>query len=150
MSTNYAALLAEVKTQLVALAPTSTVTRTYKELSQWKDSELAAGVFMVIGQGVRRYPYEHSDYSDPGGPSQTELGEYVFSVVALTRVAEDADGETIEAAELALLSTLETLADQAIGSEELVDLRIESAHQSGQLEAPYVWVVTQWVVRSIP
>ncbi len=148
--TDYGALLDEFKAQLIALAPTAVVTRSYKELGQWKDTDLKAGVYMILGGGVRRYPYEHSDYSDPAGPRQTELGEYTFTVVAQRLLAESASGEQIEAAELALLGTLETLADQAIGSEELVDLRIESAQQSGQLEAPFAWVVTQWVVRNIP
>ena len=148
--TDYGALLAEFATQLAALAPTAVVSRSYRELAQWKDADLKAGVFTIIGLGPRRYAYEHSDHYDAGGPRQTELAEYAFTVVAQKLLAESATGEAVEAAELAMLATLETLADQAIGSEELVDLRLERAHQSGQLEAPLAWVVTEWVVRNIP
>lgn len=145
---NYAAILDAVKDALLLAAPGRVVTRRYQDFAHRPREELEAGVFTIVSTGITEYPYERADFDDSeGGARQTDLGVFAFTIVGQIQLAEDATGEDIEAAEFQLLQELETVADQAIASEELVDLRILKAGFSGQLDAPFGWIATDWTIR---
>ena len=146
MASQYAAAMERLTTQLAAAVPANTVTRTYREFTQFTDAELVTGVYTVISGGVRGYGYEATpQFFD--GPDQTALGQFHFSIVGQTRVSETATGEQIEAAEFALFAPLEAFADAGINDDTLKDLLLLDATFSQQLEAPYCWVKTDWRLR---
>lgn len=145
---NYTALLDAVRDALVAAAPGRVVTRTYCDFANREADELRAGIYTIVATGVREYPYERADFGGgEGGARQTDLGLFTFTVIGQFQLAEDATGEAVEAAEFEMLAELEAVADLAIASEELVDLRIERAGFSGQLDAPFGGVATDWTIR---
>jgi len=148
MSNNYAAGLAAFIAALAMIAPSRAITRTLKDLDQHTDAEMQSGLYIVLADSVRSYPYEHSDYvGSLDGPRQTELAPFEFVVIGRGRLAENADGPAIEGAEQAMLTELETLADQAIANAPLQDLALLRSEFSGQLIAPYYAVYTRWRLR---
>lgn len=131
--------------QLAAAFPARGVTRTFMPHAVRSDDELAPGLFTVIGTGVASYPYEHSDYG-PGidAPRQTELGDMRLIITGQIKLAEGASGQDVEDAEDEMLADLEAFANAAIADNQLVTLRLLSARQSGQIDAPYGWIHTEW------
>lgn len=145
---NYPAMLDAVRDALIEAAPGRVITRTYRDFADRDADDLRTGIYTIVSTGVREYPYERADFSGGvGGARQTDLGVFTFTVIGQFQLAEDATGEEVEAAEFELLAELEAVADAAIASEELVDLRIERAGFSGQLDAPFGWVATDWTIR---
>lgn len=132
---------------LTAQLPARTVTRSFRLHTERSDDELAPGLFTVLANGVAEYPYEHSDYG-PGldGPVQTELGHLCLIIVGQIKLPEGSAGEAVEAAELEMLADLEAFANAAIDDEKLVTLRLLSCRQSAQLETPYGWIHTEWLL----
>lgn len=140
MSVNYAARLEAIKDALAAIAPTRTVTRTYRDHPQRTDEELTAGVFTIMSLGVREY----ADIEPPG-----DFGRQRLVIIFQGRVAEDADGPALEAVEYAAMNELERLAaehDPAVFPE----LILQSAETSAQLDAPYCWVRSEWELWTDP
>ncbi|MBN8922350.1 MAG: hypothetical protein BGP10_12410 [Rhodanobacter sp. 68-29] len=132
---------------LSAQFPARSVTRTFRMHTERPDSELEPGLFTVLGNGVADYPYEHSDYG-PGldAPAQTELGALRLIVTGQIKLAEGTEGAQVEAAEFDMLADLEAFANAAIGDDKLVTLRLLNARQSAQLDAPYGWIHTEWLL----
>jgi len=148
MSGSYNAALDAMVAAIQAVATTRIVTRTLVDLDQHQAADLQAGIFIVIADGVRGYPYEHSDYHNGvDAPSQTELGQFEFIVIGRGQLPEGSDGAAVEAAEFAMLAELEAVADAAIGSDPLLDLLLLRSELSGQLVAPYCTVYTRWRLR---
>jgi len=140
MSVDYAARLEAIKDALAAIAPARTVTRTYADFMDRRDSDLTAGLFTIVSLGVREY----ADIEPPG-----DFGRQRLAILFQGRVGEDADGPAIEAAEYAAMNELERLAaehDPAVFPE----LILLSAETSGQLEAPYCWVRSEWELWTDP
>lgn len=145
---NYTAGLAAFIAALAALAPARVISRTLRDLDQHTDAEMQAGLYIVLADVVRSYPYVTSDYTGGAGfPSQTQLAPFEFVVLGRGRLAEDADGVAIEAAEQAMINELETLADQAIVNAPLQDLTLLRTEFSGQLLAPYYAIASRWRLR---
>jgi hypothetical protein len=150
MSAPYAAALARVATLLAAHAPSRVITRTARDFAAQPDDALAAGIYTLLPRGVEGYDYEASDpLTDPldGDPEQTALGAFVFVITGQMKLAEDAGGEDIDAAEFAMLAELERFADAGIADETLKDLLLRRSVMSQQQEAPYAWVFTEWRLR---
>lgn len=139
------ARIAYLAAALAAQFPARGVTRSFRLHAQRSDDELTPGLFTVLGNGVGDYPYEHSDYS-PGldAPAQTELGTLQLIITGQIKLPEGSDGEAVETAELDMLADLEAFANAAIADDQLVTLRLLSARQSAQLDAPYGWIHTEW------
>lgn len=131
--------------QLAAQFPARKVVRSFVPHAQLDDADLAPGRFTVIGVGVSSYPYEHSDYG-PGvdAPQQTELGDMRLIITGQMKLPEGASGQDVEDAEDEMLADLEAFANAAIADNQLVTLRLLSARQSGQIDAPYGWIHTEW------
>lgn len=141
------ARIAYLAAALAAQFPARGVTRAFRMHTERNDSELAPGLFTVISNGVADYPYEHSDYG-PGldAPAQTELGALQLIITGQIKLPEGSDGEAVEGAELDMLADLEAFANAAIADEQLVTLRLLNARQSAQLDTPYGWIHTEWLL----
>jgi hypothetical protein len=141
------ARLAYLAAALAAQFPARNVTRSFRMHAERQDSELAPGLFTVLGNGVADYPYEHSDYG-PGldAPAQTELGALQLIITGQIKLPERSEGEAVETAEFDMLADLEAFANAAIADEQLVTLRLLSARQSAQLDTPYGWIHTEWLL----
>lgn len=127
--------------------PARGVTRAFRMHTERNDSELTPGLFTVLSNGVGDYPYEHSDYG-PGldAPAQTELGSLQLIITGQIKLPESSDGKAVETAELDMLADLEAFANAAIADDKLVTLRLLSARQSAQLDTPYGWIHTEWLL----
>jgi len=141
------ARIAYLAAALAAQFPARGITRSFRMHSERDDSELTPGLFTVLSNGVADYPYEHSDYG-PGldAPVQTELGALQLIITGQIKLAEGGEGEAVETAELDMLADLEAFANAAIADEQLVTLRLLSARQSAQLDTPYGWIHTEWLL----
>lgn len=141
------ARIAYLASALAAQFPARGVTRSFRMHTERRDNELAPGLFTVLGNGVADYPYEHSDYS-PGldAPAQTELGALQLIITGQIKLAEGSEGAAVEAAEFDMLADLEAFANAAIADNQLVTLRLLSARQSAQLDTPYGWIHTEWLL----
>lgn len=148
MKRDYGGAMEAMKAQILTVAPTRVVTRTLVDIDQHSDAEMKSGLYIILMGGVRSYPYEHSDYhSGLDAPSQTELGNINFVVIGRGRLPENATGPQIDDAELTMLDEMESVADAAIGNDELVDLQLLRSDMSGQLFAPYYSLTTYWRLR---
>lgn len=141
------ARIAYLAAALAAQFPARGMTRSFRMHSERNDSELAPGLFTVLSNGVGDYPYEVSDYG-PGldAPAQTELGALQLIITGQIKLPEGSEGEAVETAELDMLADLEAFANAAIADDKLVTLRLLSARQSAQLDAPYGWIHTEWLL----
>lgn len=146
MSSNYVAAVARIKQLLTARVPARVVTRTYQELGLRDAADLEKGIYTILCRGIEGYHYEVSDHWDDSTP-QTELGDFVFTIVGQMKLDEDAEGEDVDAAEFAMLAELESFADSGIADETLKDLLLRRAVMSQQQERPYAWVFTEWRLR---
>lgn len=147
MSERYGPLLEAVKTAMGAINVDRVVTREWKRLQDYPQSDLERGIWTIRFAGVDRYPYEASDSQlDTDDARATANGRVRLTIIGQLKLAEDASGLDIEAAELALIHELEQLADEAIETDELMALLIKDATTSQQVEAPYAWVYSTWEV----
>lgn len=130
----YATRMEQIKTQLQTIAPGSAVTRTYRDHGQRTSEDLAAGIFTIVSSGVTEY----ASIEPPG-----DFGRQRVLIIWQGKVAEDATGEDLEAAEYAAMNQLEQLAAEhdPVITPELI---LKSAETSMQLEAPYAWVASEW------
>lgn len=144
ISAVYAAMLSV----MAAAAPSRVVTDAYQPFDMRPDTQLLQGVITILFAGVPAYDYENSGSLDGIDHDQTGFAQLEFSVVGQMRVAENATGAQVAAAELALLGDIEKLANQGLANDELTELRIISANCSQQMEAPYLWVATKFQTRT--
>ncbi len=132
-----AAVMNAVKSLIESTVPsTRVVTRSWLDIDQRNQSDLRNGVYTVMSQAER-------DYANYRG-REGELGTHTILVSAQFLLAENATGEQVEDAEFAMLDELKLVAKSAskpalIGALELVGIQ-----QSGQLEAPYGWVLARF------
>lgn len=144
ITTVYAAMLAT----MAAAAPSRVVTDRFLTFDMRADVDLLAGVITILFAGVPAYDAEHSGSLDGIDYDQTGFAQLEFTVVGQMRVAENATGTQVAAAEIALLGDIEKLANQALSNDDLVQLRIVSASCSQQMESPYLWVATKFQTRT--
>lgn len=144
MTVPYATRMERIATQLSAIAPTRTVTRTYRDFRWWLDNggeeDLDAGIFVIVSGGVEQY----AEIEPPG-----DFGRQRVLIIFQGRVAEDADGPALEAEEYAAMNELERLANEH-DPEIIPELILESAITSRQLQHPYCWVRSTWMLWTDP
>jgi hypothetical protein len=145
---DYAGLMVAVVTALAEAAGSGRViTRTYADFDARPEPDLVAGLYTVLAAGVREYPWDRCDSADDAsGPGATALPVFMFRVLGQGLLPEGADGAAIEAAEFAMVSEVEALADALVTDdsldqhEELCRVVLKGIDQSQQLEAPYYWI----------
>ncbi|HYC64945.1 MAG TPA: hypothetical protein VEC14_09455 [Reyranellaceae bacterium] len=121
-----------LKSRLQSVAPTRIVTRSYRDFADRPKLELEAGVFTVLSRG-------ESDYHDL---HPAEFGTHRMLVIGQILLAEGATGEAVEQAEFALVDEIKAVTTAALPP-ELDGLTLLRFSQSGQLEAPYGWIVAE-------
>ena len=126
-----------LQTQLQAALPARIVTRSYQDFAQRHRADLLQGVYTLISQGVQ----------DINSPVNRQLvdGNHGITLVGQILLAETATGEQVEEAEL-------TLWDEISGflrnpPDYGLCLDAVSMRQSGQLEAPYGWILVDLMWR---
>ena len=118
---------------LAAAYPQRIVTRNWEDSSQRSDSDLARGIFTLIGKS-------ESDYADYPG-REAQLGTLQFVVIAQIKVAEGSGASAVEDAEGDLIDEIKAFASNPPPSlAEAGNLALTGWQQSGQLEHPYGWV----------
>lgn len=129
------AVLDQLEASLAAYLPGRVVTRTLADPARAPDADLRAGLLCLVSTGG-------------GGFANTlgrtgQLGRCAAKLVAFVRVDEQAGGTAVEDAELAVL-------DDVLGwtnGHAPVTVLPGDWTQSGQLEAPYGWLVLELDVR---
>lgn len=115
-------ILNSAKAALATAAPARVITRSYQDFAERDQADLTAGVYTLMNKG------------------QTEMVRYQdhlqVLLVGQVLVAEDAAGETLEEAELAMVDEVRRFTEGAQGAR----ITITGWRQSQQLERPYGWV----------
>lgn len=136
--TDYNAIMAAIEAELALVAPTRVITRTLRQFEDHPAAQMASGVFLLLPAGVLGYPHEYP----PG-----DNGQFRVLIIGRGKLAEDATGPQIDAAEFAMFNELEALADEHYELPDLIaSLTLLDNAQSGQLEAPFYWVASTWEV----
>jgi hypothetical protein len=151
---DYLAMMQAVRAKLAAVAPTRIVTRKYAMLDEARETDLNAGIYLVVSSGVSRYPWDWTDSADaaPDGPPATAMPVFVFRVLGRQLLAESADGEDVEAAEFAMLAEIEELAAELVRDESMAEHEqlcravLKGIDMSNQLETPYAWVAAMFAL----
>jgi len=147
MSTRYLPILQAITERLGEINPDRLVTREWKDFALRQDPDLRRGVWMVLFGGITRYPYETSDNGmDTDVLRASENGRVRISIVGQVLLDAGATGLDVEEAEFVLIHELEQLADEAMATEPLQALVLQSVVNSQQIETPYAWVVSTWEV----
>ncbi len=120
-----------IRDALAAQLPARVVTRRWLPLSSRREEDLAAGIYTVVSQG-------ESDYPNFNG-FEARDGKHRILVVGQLKLAESAAPEDIEDAEFAMVEEVKAFV-RAL-PEALCCLLLRGFTQSGQLEAPYGWVL---------
>lgn len=123
------------RTSLAAAAPARVVTRKYKVLHNLPAEELAVGQFCVVSKGEK-------GYKNFNGREAMD-GEHDILVIGRFQLQEDADGLLIEREEFAMIEELKAWVKTL--EQPLCCLVMTGFAQSGQLEAPYGWILAQFV-----
>ena len=119
-----------LEASLAAALPTRTIKRSLMHYTDHTDTELAAGVVMLVSGG-------EGDYNKGLGMVAREGVQRVLLVGHL-KVAEDAAGAVVEAAELDLIEEIKAWARTNVPG---MSLRLDSVQHSRQIENPYGWLV---------
>lgn len=126
------ALLDALVAGLAAACPGRVVSRKFKPLAQVSQAALLSGVVSVITTGEKDFPNYRG--------REAQLGTLEVFVIGQLEVADKADPEAVERAELALTNEVKNFLAGALPAPvEMAYLR--RTKQSGQLEYPYGWVV---------
>ncbi|QZA80859.1 hypothetical protein [Deefgea piscis] len=124
------ARLNEIKSALQARFPSRHVGRSLRDLSVIGDTELRAGVYTLLCRSEDGF----ADFI--GGEAQ--FGTTKLAMVGQIRVDDDLPAEAVEDAELGMAQEIKTF----IQSNALAGLlELKALQQSGQLDAPYGWIV---------
>lgn len=121
---------------LAAAMPGRIVRRAFKPMSQINEADQRRGVVALVCQG-------EDGYANYRG-READLGRLEVLLLAQLRVDDKAEASAVEDAEFALAEEVKAwlAGDLPVRQCLLKDLR-----QSGQLEAPYGWVVMKLEVR---
>lgn len=121
-----------IRASLAAAMPGRVVSRSFRPLSQLSDPELRRGVVAVVC-------LEEDGYANYRG-REAQLGRLKVLLVAHLRVADKAAPVEVEDAEWALAEEVKAW---LAGSLPVRECLLQTLRQSGQLEAPYGWVVME-------
>lgn len=118
-----------IKSQLQLIAPSRTVTRTFKEWSLYNQEQRLAGVLTIISNGLQ---------------IQTNQKLHNIIITGQIDVLENDSGEILEQKEFELFNNIETLVSQ-----RNIPLNFGNTplQQSQQLEHPYGWIVSELQIK---
>ena len=123
-----------LKNALAAQYPARRVTRVFRPLEQIPDADLAAGVYSLVAGG-------EGEFTNVAGYSAKD-GKQAIILVAQLKVAPinnaEADGEAVEAAELAIVDEVKAFCNALPAT--LCQLDLTGWGGSRQMDAPYGWV----------
>ncbi len=119
-------IITGIETALTAAAPGRAVTRDLNDFSDRNESDLKNGIFTLLASGLKQIPGEDElMYNIP------------LSIVGQVLATNDDDtGSTVEELELLMIDDINRLVSGITG----IRLKVESARQSMQVEAPYGWI----------
>lgn len=138
MTTDYKAVMTELATELASAMPTRIITRSYQDFAAYTPFQLKAGVVTLMANGIAGYPYEHRP---------ADLGRQRLMILVQGVLPDKCTGEDIDDAEFEAIHELESLAEAEFDRPDLLAaLQIKSITQSGQMERPYWWVMSQWEI----
>jgi len=118
------------------VGPGPIVTRHFRDLAGYADTDQVAGVYTVLIGPRTGYNYEHR----PG-----DLPRVTIWIYAEQRLDGDDPGPAIDAVENQMAAHLETLANQAPEVPELVELTLQSITPSAQTTPPVASVLGQFI-----
>lgn len=120
-----------IRAALAAAYPARVVTRQWRPMTTRRAEDLAAGIYSLVSQGESDYPnfngYEARD------------GKHRIALIGQVKLAESATPDQVEDAEFAMVAEVKAFV-RAL-PESLCCLLLTAFTQSGQLEAPYGWVI---------
>jgi len=126
-----------LKVQLQTVAPGRVVTRDLADFASRSNDDLKKGVYTLIARSENNY----ANY--PGRAGQ--LGKLSIFIVGQIKLTENAMPSAVEDAEFNMIEELKALA-QSILPEIVSNLQLQSVRNSSQLETPYGWVSSEWII----
>lgn len=130
--------LEALKTGMAAALPGRLVRRSFKPLAQCREDDLLQGIVTLVNRGERGY----ANYLG----REAQLGTLDVLLIGQLRVDPKREPLEIEQEELALVEEIKAFL-QAPAPAGVVECLAQSFTQSGQLEAPFGWVVFELEVR---
>jgi len=130
--------LEALKNGLASSMPSRIVRRSFKPLAQCKEDDLLQGIVTLVNRGERGY----ANYLG----REAQLGTLDVLLIGQLKVDPKREPLEIEQEELALVEEIKAFL-QAPAPAGVVDCLAQSFTQSGQLEAPFGWVVFELEVR---
>lgn len=115
---------------LTTALSTRVIKRSLVHYTDHADADLAAGVVTLLSAG-------EGGYSNGLGMTAKE-GTHKLLLIGHLQLAESADGEAIEAAEIDLIEEIKAFVRSGVTG---TSLRLENVIHSRQLERPYGWIV---------
>ena len=112
------------------------VTRSWKDFDGHAQADLEAGIYTLISQAER-------DYANYYG-REAQLGLQTILISGVFVLSESATGEQIEDAEFEMVEELKAVAQVRSKPEIIGALQLVGFQQSGQLEAPYGWILARF------
>lgn len=112
------------------------VTRSWKDFDGHLQADLEAGIYTLVSQAER-------DYANYYG-REAQLGTQTILISGVFVLPEDATGEQIEDGEFEMVEELQAVAQERAKPAIIGALQLMGFQQSGQLEAPYGWVLARF------
>jgi hypothetical protein len=130
MSDDLSTKIESLKSLLAELCPQRVVTRTFKDFAQRDKADLKRGIYTIVFQGI---PGTGKLGGSPARVKLLLMGQFVAE--------EGAEGDVIEAGELAMISEITDL-KRAAGERypTIPTLEVLEVASSSQLDAPFGWV----------
>lgn len=127
-------VLDSIVTQFQAVAPSRTITRSFKSFANLSDGDLSGGRFTLKVAGVENYQNAVGLVMEQGTAKLVIYGQI--------KLPEDATGEALEEAELLMVEDVRSLA--AALDPGLTGALLPIRHtQSQQVDHPYGWVAVE-------
>ncbi|MGE0358656.1 MAG: hypothetical protein AB7P08_17270 [Burkholderiales bacterium] len=120
-----------LRDSLAAQLPARVVTREWRPITTRRAEDLEAGIYSVVSQGESGYPNLNG--------WEARDGKHRIAVIAQLKLPESASPEAVEDAEFELVAEMKAFVRSL--PQGLCCLLLTAFTQSGQLEAPYGWVI---------
>lgn len=125
-------VLEALRSGLAAAMPARQVSRRFRAMGELSAAALAAGDVAIVCRGEK-------DFANYNG-REAQLGTLEVMLVGRLQVGDE-DGLAVEQAELALAGEVKAFVATRPWPAGIDDIRFLRVRQSGQLEAPFGWVV---------
>lgn len=123
---------------LAAALPAQIVRREFRPLAQCRQEDLEQGIVTLVNRGERGY----ANYLG----REAQLGTLDVLLIGQLKVDDKLSPLAVEQAELTLAEAVKTFL-QGPAPAGVVECLAQSFTQSGQLEAPFGWIVFELEVR---